>query len=611
MKKTKRWFALLIILTLLLTMLDNTTTKAAMTAWKINGNYRCVLNKVYDVDFDTHGIIYGYYKGKVALMDAVTGKLIKVTEFTDFNEIRQNPYNSNIDAIVTKKVHGTRYFGLIDQSGNTLVPPNKYTEIYYTNHGFRAIDAKKQTYYISRTGKVLYTYGDNDKLDEYGKYFLVYQLIDAENRVDIKGIYDYDGNEVTDIPEEDKTALNQYWLLYNTKIKDMKNEVIADIKKSDSKAKDIDPSVDSYGNCYLLNAHNLYYLYDRNGNLLDKSNDYLRVYGGDYIVLRNRKDVTGGIYANETVASSTLYNTKTYQKWENTDFVDVEENPMIIKPFGKYFISYDRPDYECTYNVRLYNPSGKLIKECGNNIMELGNGYALDKIYNQDMENLTFDGKFIPSNDDIYSYNIDQGEILYKTLSKNKVQLSFLDKSLNVVTKATLNKNIDNIDVCEYKIFDNNSGVYIKYCLNKVYTETVYDRNGKIIFTKSDRRGDTNFYIRSKGTTNYVGCTRLPNRLTLGRAIITSVKNTGHGEATVAWNPIPGATGYQVNVSSDGKGTDPGYEYQNHYSTKTNSLTFRALKIGGTYTFTVRAYIQHGKLYDCGRFSTSKSVKIK
>jgi Fibronectin type III domain. len=619
MKKINKGIALLLLLVLILPMFQVTTSQAAGT-WKVTGKHFCVLNKIYPTNFDTNGVIYGYYKGKAALMDAVTGKLIKVTPYTYFNEIRPNVYNSNIDAIVTKKTNGTLLFGLIDKAGNTLIPANKYTELYYTNHGFRGIDAKKNTYFMTRTGKILYTYGENDILQEYGNFFVVYQPAYPEKQtantppesVEIKGIYDYSGNVITEIPDEWKTAANQFWLSYNTVIKKIQNEVITAVNKTipadQKQITDEDVTITPLGNCYKVSAHDQYWLYDRTGTLIDTADEFLTIYGNDCVVLR--KLIKNKDNFEYTVSSATLYNTKTYQKTENTDFTDNGDYYLHINAFGKYFISYNVLDSDYYDNVKLYDSNGKLMKECGRNLSHLGNCISLDHIYNQNLEILTFDGKFIPNGSEDGN-NIEQGAILYKTLAKNKVQLSFLDDSLKVVAKTILYKNIDNIRIYQYKILNNNNGVYIKYGIGKTVTESIYDSNGKIINTYSDTKEDTNLFYKSNGTIIYTGRMNLAASVNLERAVITSLKNTGYGEATVTWNPIAGATGYQVNVSYDGTGTDPGYYVTNHYTTKGTSLQFRALRIGCNYHFSVRAYIQPETSFVGGRFSTSKSLIIK
>ncbi|BCN31042.1 fibronectin type III domain-containing protein [Anaeromicropila herbilytica] len=626
-KKINKLIMYILICTMVIPFSISNSTKAAEQTFKIIGKYRSKLDTTYPVDFDTNGVIYGYSRGKVVLMNGATGKLIKTTEFTDINEIKQNKYNDNIDAIVTRQKNRTVYYGLMDKEGNTLISPNKYTEMYYMDRGFRAVDAKKNEYYISRTGKVLYTYEKDDQIKEYDKFFVAYipSYPDIRNNltppssVQIKGVYDYDGNPVTEIPEEEKTADNQYWLLLNTSIKDMRStaekEVRAEVPEKYRDKINLNVDFTTIGNCYLItvkgdiiNGFNKeysierYYLYDMKDKLLAKA-DEVAIAWDDYVVLRNAKIVNN----ERVIADATLYNTKTYQKWENTDFKDKDDSLCVHKfadwKYGEYFIScyYPVEDdnlHSDLYNVALYDAKGKLIKRYDDYYDFYTVLADVDKQRSQD----------IKDSGEIYTYyygddlrtEIGDGLIEYKSLAKNKVQLTFFDYSYNIIAKTTLNKNIKDINILDYKILNHNSGIYVSYQTGKVYTETVYDRNGKVVYNYSDTNSDRNVYIQSNGVTNYIGCSRLAKPITIGRVIFTSAKNTGPGEVTLTWNAVKGANSYEVDCRCNQSA------YYHEEYTKSNSVVITGLEKGSSYTFKAIAI----GIHTAGKYSRPITVKI-
>lgn len=84
-----------------------------------------------------------------------------------------------------------------------------------------------------------------------------------------------------------------------------------------------------------------------------------------------------------------------------------------------------------------------------------------------------------------------------------------------------------------------------------------------------------------------------------------SVKVTaGSKKATLKWNKVTGATGYQVYMQA------PGEKFKRVEVTKNNSYTQTGLKKGQTYKFRVRAYIKVDGKYVYGEYKTY-SVKIK
>ena len=146
-------------------MLGETVKTQAAETWKIVKISSTSLDKEYPLDFDSGHVTYGYKYGRVALMNTYSRKLLKLTSFTEINQIKK--IKTNMDAIVIKETKGKRLFGVIDKTGKTLITASKYTEIFFQKNGFRAVDAAKNNYFISRTGKVLCTYKNGEKVVEY------------------------------------------------------------------------------------------------------------------------------------------------------------------------------------------------------------------------------------------------------------------------------------------------------------------------------------------------------------------------------------------------------------------------------------------------------------
>lgn len=91
-------------------------------------------------------------------------------------------------------------------------------------------------------------------------------------------------------------------------------------------------------------------------------------------------------------------------------------------------------------------------------------------------------------------------------------------------------------------------------------------------------------------------------------AKISTVKSSAANSATIKWNKISGANGYQVYYSTSKAGS-----YKKLTTTSKTSVTYKGskLKSGKTYYFKVRAYKTVGKTNIYGSFSPAKSLKIK
>ncbi|BCN31041.1 fibronectin type III domain-containing protein [Anaeromicropila herbilytica] len=622
-KSALKVIAYILVCAMILPFTTNNTTKAANTTWKITNKYRSTLEKGYQTKFDTNGVIYGFYKGKVALMNGITGKLIKVTDFTNYNEIRKNKYNSNIDAIVTKKVNGKLYFGVIDKVGNTLIPGNKYTEIYYMDHGFRAVDGNN-TYFIDRTGKILYTYEMDDVIEEYEHCFVIYQPTYPEHRrnmkpisAECKGIFDYEGNELPSIPDEDKTATSLYWVQYNTIIHDIRQKSESEMREtiSDEKYKktEITTDVTPNGNCYIVHATlqsdnpiNQYYLYKMNGEKIGNADQIIEVIDKDAVVLRTIKSEVKNKVNEKIVTNAMLIDTDTYQEQSDTEFTNYDEYELgDIRSFGKYLIFYYDGGDGTNNNIGLYDAKGKLIKKY--NSMNVINNCCLEldnNIYNSNMEPLNLKGYLLNVNDADSEFSFEHADLLYNRISESKVQVSFLDDSLKIITKKTFKDKSNTLDFLDYKILKNNTGVYLRYQVGKVYTDIVIDRTGKTVYSYSHNDPNINLYFQSSGTKNYIGCSKIKyisNIDTLQKVKHLSIKNTGEGELTVKWNAIDGVTGYELQYVN---GDDV-----RRYSTKSNSIILKGLEKGAECQIGIYALIEGDGIYDWGS-STYRDVTI-
>ncbi|GEM_PF-6317782 len=613
----KKWIIYIIICAMIFTFVPNVATTAAGVTWKKPVSSKCILDKVFRLNLDTDAVIYGYYKGKVALMDGYTGKLIKTTGFTEINEVRK--IENNTDAIVGKEVKGKLFFGLINKSGNTLIQADKYTQIYYMSHGFRAVDAKKKSYFITRTGKVLYTYGNGETIKEYCKYFVVIKPTypkDSDKNTEpssaeIKGIYDYTGKKFAEISEADKTANNQYWMLYNSVItnikKSVENEMKEMIPQEYTEQVKVYINVSSKGNCYIVRASayaqdtnkNYYikgnsYLYDIKGNLLEKP-DELWTVDDTYVVCRSY--AVGG---NNTVASATLYDTKTYQKTENADM----KSGNVWK-FGDYFLTGSPDDNFITEPI-MYDATGKLFKKFNglgsikgdylviNNNSSDSPDFNKKTLYNKKMEEVQVDGII---------YYAGDGYIICNRMSDNKVKWKFTDMSLNIVAEAVFKDHPG--EYIQFKILKNKTGVYLMNSnSNNGFSEYVIDKGGKIIYTYSDGKYDTNVFVKSRGTTNYISCIKMDEYIKAGIVSLTCVKNSGNGEASVTWKPLKGVTGYQIEYKNTAQ------TYVQNVKTKGASISLTGLEKGKTYSIRVRAYIFDGKYQIGGKYGSPKSVKI-
>ncbi|BCN31043.1 fibronectin type III domain-containing protein [Anaeromicropila herbilytica] len=606
-KKMNKGITYLLICTMVIPFMISNSTKAAESDVKVIGDYDFILDNIYPVDFDTKGVVYGYYKGKVVLMNGATGKLIKTTEFTDINEIKPNKYNDNVDAIVTMQKDNMVYFGLMDKEGNTLIQPNKYTQIFYDDRNFSAVDAKGNTYYISRTGKVLYTFKKDDIekgyiIEEYEKFFLVYKpnYAKGQNRftnpvsVSVKGVFDYEGNPVRHIQNAYKTATNQYWLLYNKQIKEMKSRVKNEVRK-EVIAKyrdkiDIATYLTPIGNCYVIDADgyinnpdgtakysiNRSYLFDINGKVIDKADHSVIVSSSDYVVLQNGELKNDNFIAK----NATLYNTKSYQKYNNKDLKEAGPNMRKFKDciYGEYFLSgYDEEDIVVT---GIYDTKGNLVKRYQGLYFDYYT--LLSDVNEQKSKELKEAGKPYYCLE-TQSFRIGDGQIALKSLDQNNSRITFFDDSLNEILKIDLDKDTEAIHFYEYKILTNNAGIYVRYLLDGIYTETVYNRLGKVIYTYRDTNSDKNVYNQSNGATNYIGCIKYTNIINIGSVVFTSAENTGEGEVTLTWKPVKGAEGYDLRAESIGPDCDTADEY-----TKGNSIVFTGLKKGKTYKFYAR-----------------------
>ncbi len=614
MTKMKKWIAYLLICALVFPLTINTEAKAADVKWKVSKINTTSIDRYYPVNFDTDGVIYGYSRGSVALMDGFTGKLIKRTQFNDINEIRKNDTEDTIDAIVGKKVKGTLYYGVIDRDGDTIIPANKYTQIYFMDQGFRAVDSKNKTYLIDRTGQVLYTYGTGEVLKEYVTFFVVYKPIytEGDNKksdpacVEIKGTYDYSGNPITEIPESDKTANNQYWLQYNTAITNMKTSVEKEIKENIPKdyTEQIykGTQIENLGNCYILDTFysalnkegkssmkSCYFIYDRNGNQLAKA-EYVNTIGNV------------AFYQNSRDKKAALLDTITYQKTENTDVTDIYNFGW---KFGAYFaFGYIDDDVEGDLYIgglTLYDANGNLVKAFDSEVV-----YDGDYIKSSDENGnrVYYNGKLEEFVADGYLRRIGDGNIIVKSPSDDTTKLTFTDSKLNKVTDITL-KNIWVVEFIDYQILPGNTGVYVKFASGDGQMEYVIDKNGKIISASDNLKADVKIYMQLRKNTYDIRCVKMAKTVTIGKTYIKSLKNTGNGEATISWNAIPGVTGYNIEYKSDKE------TYVVNAKTKATTLTLSGLEKGATYSFRVVAYIKHDTYSDFGTYSSRKAVKIQ
>jgi len=586
-------------------------TKASGVTWQKRENKRCPLDKIHPVDFDTNGVIYGYYKDKVALMDGHTGKLMRITEFTEINEIRKNRNEDGIDVIVGREEAGKLFFGLMDQTGTPLIPADKYTELYGMNHGYRAIDAQGKTHFITRTGKVLYTYEKGETVKEYDKFFVVVKPVEPEGSgqsmepasVEIKGIYDYHGNKLGEIPETDKTAENQYWILYNSVIHTIKEFVENDIKtkipQGYTEGVEAFVNISPIGNCYVVHGSvhaqdpkgnqyvkGNYYLYDRMGKLLEKADELMTV-DDTYVVCR-----TYAPGENNSVQNATLYDTKTYRKTENTDMKDGN-----VWRFGDYFLTGTLEDANYIMEPSLFDGRGKFIRKFDGHGSFQGDYFVINNrlYYNKKMEEVKVEGSL---------YRAGDGYVICQEMPDGKVKWKFTDMSLNIIAEALLpDYPIENMDAIKYKILSNKTGIYIMNPGNG-FREYVIDTSGKIIYSYKDNRPEPNVFIESKGATNQIVCNKMPEAMIPGKVRRISVKNTGKGEATVAWEPVKGVTGYQIEYKHAEQ------TYVQNVKTKGTSILLTGLEQGKTYSIRVRAYIWNGNGQISGKYSSYLSVQI-
>ncbi|BCN31887.1 fibronectin type III domain-containing protein [Anaeromicropila herbilytica] len=610
--------ACLLMIALIVTMVPIQSAKvqaAGASTWKVVKINNTAFDKEYSLEFDTGGVTYGYKNGKVVLMNTYTRKLIKITSFTEINEIRK--IGNNVDAIVVKETKGKRLFGVIDKTGKTLIPTSIYTEIFFTTNGFFAIDALKNHYFLSRDARVLCEYKNGEKIVQYGNYFAVIN----ERSLDFKEMYDYDGNKVDNIPESERTANNQYYIMRNTLIQgmiDKSSESMNGLKDDMLPAyyKEHNPKgewkrrysyVTPVQNCYIINILEEYgdknnvlftaskkYLYDLKGNLITVADD-IKAFNNtkQYIVsISNDKDIK-------------IYNARNAKATAIQPSITGEYDYLTFETFGDYIIISKCHAYDDGGELQpsagiIYDLGGKVVEECDDiniysNFIEMNGKY-----YNEKMEELSVQGSI---------YSATNGYMIRKNLGSGKEKIIFTDFKLNQVTSAIIKKNEVHIfnnydsdsipDRADFDILPNGAGVHVSSeHMSKDDTKHYFiDRNGHVRKEFSDSKGYHYYKVVTKGSTNQIAVLKTQKAATvnIGQTVISSAKNTAPGELTVKWNTIKGVTAYHVEIRREDN-----REYIAK-DAKTNSIVVTGLKKGMSYKVQIRAYVNRGDGWDVGK----------
>ena len=130
-RRLKSIIATVLVAAMLTTMAPQVVCEAAETAWKIVNNQETPLDEVYfdckKSDDATKSYLYGYKDGKVAIMDS-DYNLVKKTDYDEIAAMKKK-VNGVTAYIVSKKVGEEKVYGIISETGETIIEP-KYAYIW-------------------------------------------------------------------------------------------------------------------------------------------------------------------------------------------------------------------------------------------------------------------------------------------------------------------------------------------------------------------------------------------------------------------------------------------------------------------------------------------------
>lgn len=124
-RRLKSIIATVLVAAMLTTMAPQVVCEAAETAWKIVNNQETPLDEVYfdckKSDDATKSYLYGYKDGKVAIMDS-DYNLVKKTDYDEIAAMKKK-VNGVTAYIVSKKVGKEKYYGIMSETGKTILEP--------------------------------------------------------------------------------------------------------------------------------------------------------------------------------------------------------------------------------------------------------------------------------------------------------------------------------------------------------------------------------------------------------------------------------------------------------------------------------------------------------
>ena len=124
-RRLKSVIAAVLVAAMLTTMAPQVVCKAAETAWEIVKNQETPLDEVYfdckKSDDETKSYLYGYKDGKVAIMDS-DYKLVKKTDYDEIAAMKEK-VKGETAYIVSKKVGEEKYYGIMSETGQTILEP--------------------------------------------------------------------------------------------------------------------------------------------------------------------------------------------------------------------------------------------------------------------------------------------------------------------------------------------------------------------------------------------------------------------------------------------------------------------------------------------------------
>lgn len=142
---------------------------------------------------------------------------------------------------------------------------------------------------------------------------------------------------------------------------------------------------------------------------------------------------------------------------------------------------------------------------------------------------------------------------------------------------------------------------------------TVKDSGGKalpassytVTWSSSSPKAVGKYTVTVKLKGNYSGSKSLSFKIVPGKATNLAVTSAKYGKVSVSWDAAPGASVYQIYVSTSASGT-----YSLNKETKSKSATISNLSPGKKYYIKVRGYKTVSDVNYTGSFTSAKSVTV-